>query len=244
LRWRLAKLGGFRFDAALVSSIRLFISSVQKEFAAERAALREHLRGDALMKRFFDVFLFEDFPAADRRADDLYLREVENCDLYIGLFGDEYGFIDKKGISPTEREFQLATKLGKQRLIYVKGVSDKTKHPKMQALIQNAGSELIRRRFTDTSGLLPAVYASLVTYLEEHKLILNGPFDAAACQGATLRDLNSGGMRAFVREARASRGFPLKETASIPSLLTHLNLLEDGKPKNAAILLFGGLTYG
>jgi ATP-dependent DNA helicase RecG len=30
--------------------IRIFISSVQKEFAAERAALRDYLRGDPLMR--------------------------------------------------------------------------------------------------------------------------------------------------------------------------------------------------
>ena len=42
------------------------------------------------MRRFFDVFLFEDVPAADRLADDLYLGEVERCDVFIGLFGNEY----------------------------------------------------------------------------------------------------------------------------------------------------------
>jgi ATP-dependent DNA helicase RecG len=40
--------------------IRFFISSMQREFTSERAALRDHLRGDALMRRFFEVFLFED----------------------------------------------------------------------------------------------------------------------------------------------------------------------------------------
>jgi len=48
-----------------MTPIRIFISSVQKEFADERAALRDYLRGDALMRRFFEVFLFEDVPAAD-----------------------------------------------------------------------------------------------------------------------------------------------------------------------------------
>ena len=56
--------------------IRIFISSVQREFAEERMALRDYLRGDPLMRRFFDVFLFENVPAADRRADDIYLDEV------------------------------------------------------------------------------------------------------------------------------------------------------------------------
>ena len=58
-------------------SIRIFISSVQREFAQERAALRDYLRGDPLMRRFFNVFLFEDVPASDRRPDSLYLDEVE-----------------------------------------------------------------------------------------------------------------------------------------------------------------------
>ena len=58
-------------------SMRIFISSAQKEFAEERAALRDFLRGDALMRRFFEPFLFEEVPAADRRADEVYLDEVE-----------------------------------------------------------------------------------------------------------------------------------------------------------------------
>jgi ATP-dependent DNA helicase RecG len=194
--------------------LRLFISSVQKEFATERAALRDYLRGDALMLRFFEVFLFEGLPAADRRADEAYLDEVDRCDLYVGLFGDDYGFETPSGVSPTEREFRQATKLGKTRLIYVKGTDDKSKHPKMRALIRHVGSELIRRRFTDTPSLIASVYASLVAHLEEHKLILNGPFDGAPCRGATLKDLDAAGMKTFIRDARASRGFPLKESAT------------------------------
>ena len=217
---------------------RIFLSSAQKELATERGVLRDYLRGDPLLRRFFDVFLFEDLPAADRRTDTVYLDEVAACDLYIGLFGNDYGPEDAAGVSPTEREFNQATTLGKPRLIYVKGADDKAKHPKMQTLIRRAGSELIRRRFNDSASLLPAVYASLVAYLEEHKLILNGPFDAAPCSGATVNDLDKAGMKAFIRDARASRGFPLKETASGKELLTHLNLLEGGQPSHAAVLLF------
>ena len=219
--------------------IRIFISSVQQEFTVERAALRDYLRGDALMRRFFEVFLFEGVPAADRRADEVYLDEVERSDLYVGLFGDDYGFENAKGISPTEREFARATKQGKTRLIYVKGATDKTKHPKMQALIRRAGNELIRRRFVDAPSLLSAVYASLVAYLEENKLILTGPFDGATCRGATLKDLDAAAMKTFIRDARASRGFPLKESATGRELLTHLNLLDAGHPSHAAVLLFG-----
>ena len=62
--------------------IRIFISSVQREFAQERNALRDYLRGDPLMRRFFDVFLFEDVPASDLRPDSLYLDEVEQSESF------------------------------------------------------------------------------------------------------------------------------------------------------------------
>ncbi len=59
-----------------MASIRIFISSVQRELAQERKVLGDYLRNDQLMRRFFDVFLFEDVPASDRRPDALYLDET------------------------------------------------------------------------------------------------------------------------------------------------------------------------
>ena len=50
-------------------SQRIFISSVQREFAKERKALAEYVRKDAILGRFFDVFLFEEVPAQERKAD-------------------------------------------------------------------------------------------------------------------------------------------------------------------------------
>ena len=98
-------------DAETISDEQtsIFISSVQKELAEERRAVRDFVRGDALLRRFFDVFLFEDLPASDRRADDVYLDEVGRCPIYVGLFGQEYGYEDATGLSPTEREFNQAT---------------------------------------------------------------------------------------------------------------------------------------
>ena len=82
-------------------SERIFISSVQKELAQERRAIRDYIRGDALFRRFFDVFLFEDLPASNRRSDEVYLDEVGRCAIYVGLFGQEYGHEDAAGLSPT-----------------------------------------------------------------------------------------------------------------------------------------------
>ena len=84
---------------------RIFISSVQREFAKERKALAEYLRKDAILGRFFEVFLFEEVPAQERKADGVYLAEVDDCDIYLGIFGHTYGNADPRGVSATEREY-------------------------------------------------------------------------------------------------------------------------------------------
>ena len=91
---------------------RIFISSVQKELSAERRALRDFVRGDPLLGQYFEEFLFEDLPASDGAPDQTYLAEVDRSTIYLGLIGNEYGWEDEEGVSPTERAtsvFPLST---------------------------------------------------------------------------------------------------------------------------------------
>ncbi|MFM7752136.1 MAG: ATP-binding protein [Opitutaceae bacterium] len=217
----------------------IFVSSVQKELAAERSALKEYVHNDPLLRRFFEVFLFEDTAAADRRADRVYLPEVDRCTLYCGLFGNDYGFENAAGVSPTEQEFDQASAAGKARLIFVKGTDDKARHPKMRALISKAGSQLIRRRFETIAELTAALYASLVEFLDASGTIQSRPFEDRPAPGATLDDIDAGAVATFVRRARAERQFPLPVDAPLTTVLTHLNLLCDHQPTQAALLLFG-----
>lgn len=64
-----------------MSKILIFLSSVQKELSVERRAVKDFIQGDPLLRRFFEVFLFEDLPASDRRADEVYLSEVDRCGI-------------------------------------------------------------------------------------------------------------------------------------------------------------------
>jgi len=114
---------------------KLFISSVQAEFAQERQALYDYILADPLLGRFFEPFLFEYLPASDQRADTIYSREVEQCQIYLGLFGRTYGFEDAEGVSPTEREFDKACELHKTRLIYLTNHDSSEREAKQNALI-------------------------------------------------------------------------------------------------------------
>lgn len=220
--------------------LRIFISSVQKEFARQRLDLKAFLLGDAVLRRFVaEVFLFEELPASDCRADQVYLGEVKRCDIYLGIFGNDYGFEDQDGVSPTEHEFDHATRHGKPRLIYVWGMEDKKRAPKMQALVRKASDELIRRRVDNMSALTAEVYSSMVEYLDRLGALRVPPFDTSACDGAGLKDLSRKRIDWFLETARRERGFALKSNTTTQALLTHLNLLDNSKPTNAALLLFG-----
>ena len=213
-----------------MTKLRIFISSELKEFSSERMVLRDYLRSDVLMRHFFDPFLLEDI---------LNLAEVEHCDIYLGLFDREYGDEDSAGLSSVEREFNLASSQHKSRLIFIKEGESDSRHPKIQKLIQRAEGELIPKRFMTGEELLAAVYAALIKTLELRKLLSVTPFDAAVCPDATLDDLDEEAISRFVRNARRSRGFPLQEEASFVDILTHLNLLNNGRLTHAALLLFG-----
>lgn len=220
--------------------LRIFISSVQKEFATLRHDLKAFLLGDAFLRRFVaEVFLFEELPASDQRADQVYLAEVGRCDIYLGILGYEYGHEDAQGISPTEHEYLHATKQRKTRLIYVWGADDSRRAPKMKSLIRRASAELVRRRVEDTNALNSEVYASLVDYLDRKGALRVPPFDTSAGDGATLADLSRKRLDWFLETARRERGFPLKPNTAPEALLKHLNLFADGRPTNAALLLFG-----
>ena len=119
------------------------------------------------------------------------------------------------------------------------GTDESHRAPKMKNFIRRASAELVRRRVEDTTALNSEVYASLVDYLDRKGALRVPPFDTAAGDAATLADLSRKRMDWFLETARRERGFPLKPNTAPEALLKHLNLLADGRPTNAALLLFG-----
>ena len=217
---------------------KIFISSVQKEFQTQRFAIRDFIYKDTLLRQFFKVFLFEDLPPADQKPDNVYLEEVSNSSIYVGIFGNEYGWEDENSLSPTEKEFNHAALLEKRRLIVVKGDSDTDRNIKMQALIQRAGDQVIRRRFDDIDQLKRLLYGSLIQYLQDKGFIAARDFDAAPCPNAGLKHISRSRLKWFIKTARAEHKFPLPFDTLPEDALVHLNLIANNKPATGAILLF------
>ena len=222
---------------------RIFISSVQKEFAYERKLLKRYISRNPAYKRLFDTFVFEeDVVASDRRTDEVYLDELRSCDIYIGLIGNEYGYEDAEGVSPTEREYDEATRLGLIRLMFVVGGNNDGRAEKEIRFLKKISESLIRARCEDRNELLPEIYAGLDGLLVDQGCYRIGPFDSAICEGATLDDIDNDKVAWFVKKARSMRNTNIDETMSVESVLKHLKLCAS-KPSegvtNSAILLFG-----
>ena len=222
---------------------RIFISSVQKEFAGARRLLKRYISKNPAYRRLFDTFVFEeDVVAVDRRTDELYLDELRKCDIYIGLIGKDYGYEDEQGISPTEREYDEATRLGLTRLMFVLGKNNDGRAPKEVAFLRKVSDTLIRARCEDESELLPEIYASLDGLIFEQGGYRIGPFDASLCEGAALEDIDEGKVAWFVDRARRLRNADIDEGMPVEAILKHLKLYSPevaGGLTNSAILLFG-----
>lgn len=219
---------------------RIFISSVQKEFARERREIARYIRKDALFGKFFDVFLFEETPAGSGPAQGVYLKEAADCDVYLGFVGARYGFEGPDGLSPTEKEYDLAAARSCHILVFVKRGTEAKREPKETAFLAKIEAERVRRSFANLEDLKDSLAVSLVRFLEERGKIQDVPFDASVSTDATIADLGVKKMRDFIRTARSLRGFKLPANVPIPKLLAHLGLLaKKGGVRNAAILLFG-----
>lgn len=221
-----------------MANIRVFISSVQVEFAEERKRLCDYIRQDALLGKFFRPFAFEELPAINHSAQEAYLTEAAQCDIYLGICGEHYGYEDAEGVSPTEREFDTACETHRHRLVFIKQVSER--HPKEQAFVRKVEQNVVRKSFVTYEELRNAVYASLVRYMEEKELLRLLPWDAAYHPTASLSDIDPEKVRTFVDLAEEKRGFKIPYTeANIPKILTHLDLLSaEGRLSNSALLLF------
>lgn len=110
----------------MIEKIKVFISGNQKELKKERLAVKEAIFENTVLRKFFDVFMFEELPAKGKPPALTYLKEVDDSDIYIGIIGNKYGIKDKDGFSPTEREFRRFLKRKKQQeiLFYLRGKDD------------------------------------------------------------------------------------------------------------------------
>lgn len=221
-----------------MKKLKVFISSVQNEFTKERKELADYLRHDPLLGTFYEPFLFEEVPANTNSRGKVYIEEVKESDIYVGLLGESYGFEDEAGVSPSEREYDQAKKENLPRWIFIKDGKGIPRHPKEMAFIHKIEEDVCRKKFLNIDSLKREVYRSAILFLKQAGKIEHHDFDDSLHPTAGFDSLDEAKVKEFIFIARKKRNFPLKDTASVEQVLKHLRMTREGKLVNSSLLAF------
>lgn len=100
-----------------MEKVKVFISSTQVDLQPERNAVEK-----LIQELGYECLRAEKHIAPAKSPKETCREMARTCDIYIGIYGGRYGFIDKElGVSVTEMEYDEARKDDtKKLLIYIK----------------------------------------------------------------------------------------------------------------------------
>ena len=116
---------------------KVFISSVQAEFASERIRIFDFIRNDALMGQYFEPFIFERIPSQDRNPKQLYIEEAAKSQVYLLFVGRQYGNAQPNELSPTEQEYKAAGEGNAYRIAFIKELDNQPRDPREEQFFRN-----------------------------------------------------------------------------------------------------------
>ena len=227
---------------------KIFVSSVQKEFERERAAIKRMVEHDPFLKQHFKVFVFEiDAPAADKTTQQVYLSEIAQSDIYLLLIGNKYGYCIDGGCSPTEQEFDKADEMGLTKLVMVRGNDDVEREARELQFLRKVSDGRVRIRYQAgdkenyAGDLLDEVRNSLRDIMLDDGILSEMPFEDQVPDDVSMADISDDRIRWFVESAVRNRKANYDVNMSAEDVLRTLHLLnrKTSKPTNAAMLLFG-----
>ena len=232
---------------------RIFISSVQKEFESERAAIKKMIESDPILKSYFKAFVFEiDAPATDKTTQQVYLKEIEKSDIYLVLIGNKYGYCNDGGVSPTEREFDKARELGLTTLVVVRGRDDSKREERESQFLKKVSDGRVRVRYQDSDpersdgDLLDEVRNSLRDIMLDDGVLSEKPFEDQCLLDASLEDIDASRVAWFVERAIRIRKAKYPSNPPVVDVLRSLHLYDAKRnaPTKAGVLLFGRDVQG
>lgn len=224
---------------------RIFVSGVQKELKEERLAVKEVITQNALLKKYFSVFLFEDLPAKSKPAEKVYLKRVAESDILLLLLGKEYGQTSPDGLSATEREFRKAVERDLKILVFLRGVDGSDRDRRVRNLIKevrNSSSGYIYKEFNSIADLKEGIFNSLVEFLEDEGILARFPFDSMICEEATYEDIDEKLVEDFLKHRAIKRKVEIPKFSIRDFIVKTIKAVQeiDGSLKltNTAILFF------
>jgi tetratricopeptide (TPR) repeat protein len=151
-------------ERAFMPTLNIFISSKMQELQPERQAIAAAIAaldyGDLTLR----AWVFEnDAYASGKSIQSIYLKELQQSALYIGLFWNEYG-------EYTIDEFNHARDWGIEQHLYVKDVQADKRDPRLSDFLQAQGAVtdgITAKWFTSTEQLTEAVKVAIAHWIDE-----------------------------------------------------------------------------
>jgi tetratricopeptide (TPR) repeat protein len=153
--------------------MKVFISSTYNDLIEYRKAAH-----DALEKLGLQVICMEAFGARPEDSISACLKEVEESDLFVGIYAHRYGYIPKDATtSITEQEFNHAQELGKpifgfvvdDDFIWHQKYFEHDKKTSLDALLAKVKTQPVEF-FTSPDNLAQKIASSVGRYIAEEKL--------------------------------------------------------------------------
>ena len=232
---------------------QIFVSSVQKEFERERAAIKQMIESDPILRSHFKAFVFEiDAPAVDKTTQRVYLNEIEKSDIYLVLIGNKYGYCVEDELSPTEQEFDKAQELGLQKLVMVRGTDNSKREEREARFLDKVSDGRVRVRFQDAdpeqsiADLLDEVRNSLRDIMLDDGILSEKPFEDQCLNDVSLDDIDPERVAWFAERAVRVRKAKYPPSPSVVDVLRSLHLFDAKRnaPTKAGVLLFGRDVQG
>ncbi len=165
---------------------KVFISSNQSEFEEERKFLFEEISKDPYLNRNVELFVFEADISRALPANEVFINQVEESDIYIGLIGSDYGDIYECNVSATEYEYNTFIADKHEAYFFIKDCDSR-----------DEGSERFLRRiqkvnkyktFKSKEELLDEVKKSLQESID--KKLTTVPFDNEILYNSSMEDVD------------------------------------------------------
>jgi len=105
----------FAVEVGIPRRFIVFISSTSKDLAEHRRVVHEQCKEYGC-----DVNAMEEFGARDRTSVEISLKQIESCDVFVGIYARRYGYVPPGSENfITEMEYDEARRLNKPRLVFV-----------------------------------------------------------------------------------------------------------------------------
>ena len=141
---------------------RVYVSSTYADLKEQRAIVC-----DVLARMRYVPIAMEDYVARDARVTDECLRDVAECEIYLGILAWRYGHVpaddNPQGLSITELEYRQAERLRKPRLVFMldPGAQWSNEFRDSATGEGHAGIDITRFRESVSRDRMPGVFATI-----------------------------------------------------------------------------------